>query len=180
VVGRIEPEKGQEEFVRCARVLTQRFAGISFALAGAPLFSSPAYYERVVEQARGLPVDFLGWQEDLKTLFAGLDLLVVPSKSHEATTRVIPEAFSAGLPVVAFPSGGIPEIVRDGSNGFLAAQPTPAALADRISDVLRMNPADVDIVTGRAHRDWQERFSLPKFQEQVCRLVSVVARQQCW
>jgi len=41
---------------------------------------------------------------------ARLDLLLVPSTGPEATTRVIPEAYVAGVPVIAFPSGGIPEV----------------------------------------------------------------------
>ena len=41
---------------------------------------------------------------------AGLDLLLVPSTGPEATTRVILEAYAAGVPVIAFPSGGIPEV----------------------------------------------------------------------
>ena len=51
---------------------------------------------------------------------AQLDLLLVPSAGHEATTRVILEAFAAGLPVIAFASGGIPEVVQDGVTGLLA------------------------------------------------------------
>ena len=38
----------------------------------------------------------------------------------EATTRVILEAYSAGVPVVAFPAGGIPEVVENEQTGFLA------------------------------------------------------------
>ncbi len=36
--------------------------------------------------------------------------------------RIVLEAFSAGVPVVAFPAGGIPEAVIDGVTGFLTSR----------------------------------------------------------
>ena len=68
-------------------------------------------------------------------VLADLDLLVVPSISAEATTRVILEAFSAGVPVVAYSIGGIPEIIRESRNGFLVPECEPRALARKIQEV---------------------------------------------
>ncbi|MGH9581342.1 MAG: glycosyltransferase family 4 protein, partial [Bryobacteraceae bacterium] len=121
VIGRIEPEKGQMEFIRAARLVSREFRDCQFFVIGAPMFSSTAYYERVVAESQGLPVKFAGWRDDIPQVFSDLDLLVVPSTPVEATARVILEAYTAGVPVVAFPSGGIPEIVKDGKTGFLAA-----------------------------------------------------------
>jgi len=111
VLGRIEPEKGQIEFVRAVRTVLKQFPDCSFCIAGAPMFSTSSYYEEVIREARGLPVQFLEWQSDVGAVLSNLDLLVVPSTPFEATTRVILEAYATGLPVVAFPSGGIPEVV---------------------------------------------------------------------
>ena len=65
-------------------------------------------------------VVFPGWVTDIHSALAATDLLLVPSAGHEATTRVILEAHSAGVPVVAFRSGGIPEVVDEGRDGWLA------------------------------------------------------------
>ena len=105
-------------------------------------------------------------------MFSGLDLLVVPSSTLEATTRVILEAYSAGLPVVAFPSGGIPEILHRGQTGFLTRDSTVEGLADRIVSVLHLNSAAVDLVVARARRDWAARFTLDAYRAAVCRIVS--------
>jgi glycosyltransferase involved in cell wall biosynthesis len=48
-----------------------------------------------------------------------IDVLVVPSRWPENSPFVIPEAFLAGIPVVASRIGGIPEAVQDGRNGLL-------------------------------------------------------------
>jgi glycosyltransferase involved in cell wall biosynthesis len=168
VVGRIEVEKGQLEFVRAARLVAKQFPDCQFTVTGAPLFSSRDYYDRVVAASGGLPIAFSGWQSDVSRIFSGLDLLVVPSTPVEATTRIIVEAYSARVPVVAFPSGGIPEILTDNETGFLAANSTVEALAARIMSVLRLPSPDITAVVERARKLWQESFSLDQFRGNVC------------
>ncbi len=175
VIGRIEPEKGQREFAAAARLLLQRFPDCRFVVAGAPLFSGPGYFEKVKEACRDLPFEFPGWQDDAGAVFSGLDLLVVPSTDIDSTPRVIIEAFAGGIPVVAFPSGGIPEIVDDCRTGFLAAEPTPEALAERIASVLSMDSWQLKTVTGRARERWRERYRLDRFQREVAEVVERAA-----
>src|ERR1700723_729834 len=115
IVGRISPEKGQVEFLRAAAVLN----GARFVVCGAPLFGDHDYYNEVLRLAAGLPVEFLDWQDDVGAVMRDLDILIIASK-QEGMPRVLLEAFSAGLPVVAFPVGGIPEVIEDEITGFLA------------------------------------------------------------
>ncbi len=101
VIGRVEPEKGQLTFVSAARIISRECGNCRFIIAGAPLFSGPEYLERVRDAGRDLPVQFCGWQDDIGTVFSQLDLLVVPSSDTDSTPRVVIEAFSGGVPVVA-------------------------------------------------------------------------------
>jgi glycosyltransferase involved in cell wall biosynthesis len=166
------------EFVAAARLLLQTFPACRFVLVGAPLFGGTCYFDRVVEASRGLPIEFLGWQADVPSVLSSLDLLVVPSASFDAAPRVILEAFAAGVPVVAFPSGGIPEILRDGYNGFLAAKSTPEALAERISFVLRLDPGAQQSVILNARNCWRDRHSLEGFRRDVSNFIALaIARK---
>ncbi|MGI8959628.1 MAG: glycosyltransferase family 4 protein [Bryobacteraceae bacterium] len=175
VIGRIEPEKGQIEFVRAARILRKQFPHSQFLVVGAPLFSSPQYAETVMSAARDLPFRFAGWQEDISSVFAKLDLLVVPSTPADSTPRVIIEAFSAGVPVVAFAAGGIPEIIKDGQTGFLASDLTAEALAARIASVLNMHPGNLQEIVREAKETWREQYTLPRFQEDVADAIGHVS-----
>ncbi|HLH35299.1 MAG TPA: glycosyltransferase family 4 protein [Alloacidobacterium sp.] len=181
VIGRIEEEKGQLEFVRAAKIVLQHFPDSRFSIVGAPLFSAGDYYHRVVAASRGLTVAFEGWQDDIGRVLSHLELLVVPSTGCEATTRVIPEAYAAGVPVVAYPSGGIPEIVKDGETGFLVREITVAALAERIMDVMRLPLSEIRKVVQRAKRLWEQAFTLERYQQQVCRVLEeAAARGAVW
>ena len=172
VVGRVEEEKGQLQFVKAARMISREAPECRFAVIGAPMFSGLEYYRKVVASSHGLPIDFIEWQGDVAKIYSELDLLVVPSSPLEATTRVILEAYSAGVPVVAFPVGGIPEILKDEQTGFLAHAVTVEALAHRILSVLHMDKARIKAVVKRARKEWRHRFTLEVYRDSVCNVLA--------
>jgi glycosyltransferase involved in cell wall biosynthesis len=65
------------------------------------------------------------------------DVLCLPSL-NEGLPNAALEAMACGLPVVASRVGGVPEIVRDGVNGFLVPPSDPDALADALQRALVM------------------------------------------
>lgn len=175
VIGRIEPEKGQMEFIAAARLLAAHCRDCQFVIVGAPLFGGMRYFEHVLQASSDLPIEFLGWRHDIPAILAGLDVLVVPSGALDSAPRVIFEAFAAGVPVVAFPSGGIPEIVRDGYNGFLAHAFTAEALAARIRFVLELDEPSRQSTSANARLCWRERHSLGTFRSEVSEILAQAA-----
>lgn len=167
IIGRIAPEKGHLEFIHAARlVMQQRSRSCEFVVCGDALFSSRSYVARVRAQAEGLPIEFTGWRNDIRDVMSSLDLVVVPSTAVEATTRVILEAFSAGVPVVAFCSGGIPEVVEDGVTGVLT-EPTAVDLASKLSELFCNGDALLDGIAARASAAFNARFTLDRFRAEV-------------
>lgn len=164
IVGRIAPEKGQAEFLRAAALLAPRAPHVRFVVCGAPLFGDRAYYNEVLRLAAGLPVEFLDWQEDVGAVMRDLDVLVIPSK-REGMPRVLLEAFSAGVPVVAFPVGGIPEIIEDDITGFLTRGMRPSDLAASLEEVLECSPQKLRAVAYRARREWERHYTLDVYRE---------------
>ena len=63
-------------------------------------------------------VKFLGWRDDIPEIMQVLDIFVLPSL-NEGMGRVLVEAMASGKPIVASNVGGIPDLVKDGQNGFL-------------------------------------------------------------
>jgi glycosyltransferase involved in cell wall biosynthesis len=178
VIGRIAPEKGQKVFLEAARLLPPA-RRCRFVICGAPLFGDPggrAYHEEVRALAKGLPVEFTGQVEDSAEVLGGLDLLVAPSMTHEATTRVIPEAYAAGVAVVAFATGGIPEIVSDGETGWLVGERTAQALAGKLDSILASRREALRRTAEAGRERWRREFSLGLFQARMLAAMSCAAR----
>ena len=174
VIGRISPEKGQAEFVRTAALLNGEFPDAQFFLCGAPIFGDTRYFDHVQRLARGLPIEFLGWREDIAAVLSDLDLVVVPSKL-EGMGRVVVEAYAAGVPVIAFAVGGIPEVVTDRETGFLVADKTPQGLAGCIREVMRANPADLHRIAANARRAWETHYNTRIYQDRITELIERLA-----
>jgi glycosyltransferase involved in cell wall biosynthesis len=170
MLGRISPEKGQAEFLQAIKVVRPRLPNARFVIYGAPLFGAADYFETVRDLARGLPVEFLGWQEDLDAAFDGLDLLVVPSL-REGMGRVIVEAFSAGVPVIAFPTGGIPEVITDAETGFLTRDHSSAALAACLLEVITGDPENPKGIAARARCAWERSYRVEVYQKRITELM---------
>lgn len=75
-------------------------------------------------------VHVLGRRMDVDQLLPGLDVFALPSSS-EGLPLVVPEAMSAGLPVVATAVGGLPTVIDEGETGLLCPV-DEAALRDRL------------------------------------------------
>ncbi|HEX3880454.1 MAG TPA: glycosyltransferase family 4 protein [Bryobacteraceae bacterium] len=166
-IGRISPEKGQLEFVRAAGEIVRAMPACQFTVYGAALFGNAAgerYAGGVRAAAHGLPIEFAGWTNNIQAALAKLDVLLVPSVGHEATTRVILEAFAVGLPVIAFDTGGIKEVIEHGRTGYLA------------HSVVEMSKQTVGLLSDKekwtamssaARAAWKERFTQQNYHQQV-------------
>ena len=170
VLGRIAPEKGQALFVEAARLLPE----CRFIVCGSPSIADPAYEREVRIRAQGLAIEFLGWRDDIGDVLAQLDVLAVPSTGEEGLGRVVIEAFSAGVPVVAFASGGIPELVEDGVTGFLVSSRTAEALAAKLQEALQ-SPERLTLVARNARAAWESNYTLDLYQHRMVRVMADAA-----
>ncbi len=110
-VGRLSAEK---EIDRIKPVL-ESIPNARLALVG-----DGPYRQELEQHFASTPTFFVGYLtgEDLASAFASADAFVFPSRT-ETLGLVLLEAMAAGCPVVAANSGGIPDIVQDGVNGYL-------------------------------------------------------------
>jgi glycosyltransferase involved in cell wall biosynthesis len=126
--GRLHPFKGVHVLIDWAEALHQRFQqqGRDFTLAirGEAAPEQREWVEELKQRvhARGLSdrIRFEGRINGYEALYADIDMLVVPSVTPEPFGLVILEGMAMGLPVIAYPAGGILDIIREGENGFFA------------------------------------------------------------
>ena len=77
---------------------------------------------------------FLGYQEDVAPWYAAMDAVALPS-GNEGTPVTVIEALAAGKPVVAYEVGGVPDVVREGVDGFLVEPGSTSGMAERLAQL---------------------------------------------
>jgi glycosyltransferase involved in cell wall biosynthesis len=111
---------------------------------------------------------FLGYQDEVASYYAAFDALILPS-ANEGTPVSAIEALASGRPVVATRVGGVPDVVRDGADGFLVQPGDVDAMAARLADLAADEPLRYRMgESGRA--SVHERYSVERLLNDVDRL----------
>jgi len=145
-LGRIERIKGTHTAIHIAKA-----AGRSLVIAGN--VADQAYFDaEVAPHIDGRLVRYVGEVDDAakNRVLGASAALLMPIEWDEPFGIVMAEAFACGTPVIGFSRGSVPEVVRDGVNGFLAG-----TVADACQAVQRLHRIDREMV----RRDCEQRFS---------------------
>lgn len=141
-VGRFTTEKGPQRAIAAAHA-----AGVALVLAGVVQPGQQEFFDReIAPHLDGERVRFVGEVSGAakRSVFANARALLMPIRWNEPFGMVMVEALACGTPVIAFPEGAAPELVVNGTTGFLV--PDERAMAAAIGRVAEIDP--------RACRDW--------------------------
>jgi D-inositol-3-phosphate glycosyltransferase len=140
VLGRIDPQKGQEEFIRAIPILLKHESNLHFVIAGNETEGQHGFKKKLrdlsIELGVSGKIQFLPFTDAVPELMSALDIFVLPSHT-ETFGFVLVEALSMGKVIVATNSGGVPEIITDGSTGILVPPRDGQALADALLRLLK-------------------------------------------
>lgn len=118
-------------------------------------------------------------QKEVWDLLAAVDMVAVPSLWPDPLPRTVMEAMSAGLPVVAYRTGGVPEMVIEGETGLLAETGNIAQLTENI--LLLSGDRDLRDRMGAAARDRaREDFSLDAHTDSMEQVFMRIVRTGRW
>ncbi|MCW2820201.1 MAG: glycosyl transferase, group 1 [Marmoricola sp.] len=168
LVARMLRDKGVEEFVQAARLVRQSAPQAQFRLLGkidaANPNSIPASCIRAWEE-EGL-LSYLGNCDDVRPHLQEAGCVVLPSY-REGVPRCLLEAAAMERPIIATDTVGCKDVVEHGVNGFLCRLKNSADLADRMMDMLNLQPRR-RIEMGQAGRrkiaaEFDERFVIQKY-----------------
>lgn len=138
-VGRLESQKGFEDFIRAASEMAATHPDAHFAIAGdGPLRSR---LEALIT-ALGLETRFhlCGFQAEIGTFIRALDVFVSSSR-WEGLPLAVVEAMLLGVPVVATAVDGTPEVVLGNRTGVLVPPGNAKALAHELRALLEQPEA---------------------------------------
>lgn len=162
--GRLAPEKGIDTLIRAAAR-----AGERIVVAG----TGPEEDRlRRLAAETGARADFTGYLsgDALHGLIGRSRALVLPSEWYENAPISVLEAYALGRPVIGAAIGGIPEMIREGETGLMAASGDEGSLADALSAMAARGSAE-RAAMGRAGRTWMAReFSSAAYRDRTLAL----------
>ena len=140
-VGRISPVKGAVEAIEIAKATGRP---LRIAAKAGPTPEERAYHDEVFQPAlaaAGPSVEYLGElaQADRDRLFAESYATLMPGSWPEPFGLVAIESLACGTPVIARRVGALPEIIREGMDGFFGDDATAMAFkVDRVAGLDRV------------------------------------------
>ena len=171
-VGRMSDEKNPVGFIELARRLASLNPGLDFEMFGTGP-DAAMVRERVAASGITDRLRYHGFVEHARDALHQLDVLILPSK-FDGRPVLVMEANACGIPVIAAPVGGIPELVADGVNGFLM-HPTETERIHGLLSRLQEQPQALQALKTAARVHALEHFSRDKMIEAYAAAFAKVA-----
>ncbi len=137
--GQVRSRKGPHVLLEAAPLILKRVPNAVFLIVGPDFGIAEPLQQRADQLNLGSTFLLLGPKPDdmLPSFFAACDVFVFPScTAIECLGLTSIQAMACGKPVVGSNINGVPEVVVDGSTGFLVEPGNPEALADKVSLLL--------------------------------------------
>ena len=167
-LGRLDANKSPDVLLRASRTMLSEHPDAKL------LFGGDGYPERYRALAEDLGIadrcEFFGWitGDEKERLFERAGAYCLPSKNEGMPMSVL-EAMAHGIPTIATPVGGVPQVIEDGVNGFLVPVNDEGALSSilcRLAD-----SADLRGAIGAAGRAAIEHgFNIEKIAKELSQL----------
>ena len=150
-VGRLEEAKGPKDFLQAFSRVCQKYPDVWFVLAGKGELESELR-ALAVELDVNERVVFLGYRNDIPEILRALDVFVFPS-IREGLPNALLEAMAAGIPVIASPAGGVPEILNRPGLGIMV----PSSSVDELTAAMERVCSMDEVERKRAGKALEER-----------------------
>ena len=167
-VGRMLWDKGVGEFVEAARLIRQHHPNALFQLLGSCDVHNPSVIneQQMNQWHRDGVIEYLGITDDVRSVIAQADCMVLPSYYGEGVPRTLMEAASMGKPIITTDNVGCREVVRYGITGWHCPVKDVPALVACCEKILSMTEAERKAM-GQAGREYMiDRFEEKKVVEQ--------------
>ena len=161
LIGRFDPQKNHEGFIRAARMVRDQRPDVHFLLAGRNIDGlNPALANWITEERLNDVVHLLGERADIPRLNQSLDVAVSSSSYGEAFPNVLGEAMACGVPIVCTDAGDAADIV--GPAGQVVRDGDMVGLANACLSLLDMPKDQRDALGAAAVRRIADQFDIER------------------
>lgn len=175
LAAKITPSKGQLELAQVVAQLSEKY-NIKLLLAGAYPPETPEYNSQVQQAVASSPaIEYAGFIQNVEVFFNGCDIIVNNSDNYrsEPLGTTIYEAMACEKVVVASRTGGTPEIITDGVDGFIFEPESKEDLMEKLNHVLA-NFYQLENVKKAAREKVLSRFTINRMAERYLQILQTL------
>lgn len=179
IAGQIIPRKGHQDAIEALWILVDKgYTNFQLYIVGKGDLNFIAELKQMISTYQLEPyVAWRGFQHSLPEIYKGINILLAPTRTPEPFGMIAIEANSLGIPVIASKTGGLPEIITHGWNGWLVKPGAPEELAATLVQAIEQKCLIKEY--GRnGYRMVQENFSTERQIRQIHQLISSLAPQE--
>jgi glycosyltransferase involved in cell wall biosynthesis len=167
VIGRLKPDRGYDTILKAFKTLRTRMDKVKLVIVGR---------SSQIEESVRKPITALGLENDVIlagyrlrdyfSMIATFDLFVMMRAGSDGTARALREVMGMGKPAIVSDRGMLPELVRDGYNGYVAGD--ERLLAARMEEVLtddRLKARLGEQARKTAIEEWDYNFQAKRLLE---------------
>ena len=170
-VGVLEKVKGIDYLIRAFNEIKNEFPQFKLVIVGEGS-ERENYQLSIINYQLQDRVEFKGKLSltETKDIMKNCSCLILPSLS-EGLGRVLLEAMALGKPVVGSKVGGIPDLIKDGQNGFLFEKGNSEELTEKLKVLL--NDKNLAIKMGKKGKEFiRENFSNEKYIQNYIEMIN--------
>ncbi len=176
LIGRLDPMKGHETFIKAAALLSRGRDNIRYICVGD---GPEAFKQKLVGLSKDVGLDqrliWVSADDDVGAIYNALDLVTSCSSYGEGFSNVIGEAMACGRSCVVTDVGDAKRIVGD--TGYVVASGNPAALASAWQAALEAGGVEKASLSQRARERVIEHFSLERLIGETSRVLETAAKR---
>lgn len=162
------PKKGLDDFIAVAIAAKAMGLPLQFNLIG-PVND----YTRALEKNMPDNICFPGYSSSSEQALIQLDILLNLSHFQESFGRTVAEAMLAGKPVIGYRWGALPDIIKNGYNGFLVHLGDIEGIVQRLAYFCRQ-PELMEEFGYQGQQLARQCFNQHKFQDQLAAAYSLL------
>jgi len=157
-LGRFNPVKDQENFVRAVGILAQQYSNLRFLMVGRDLeFSNVELTSWIQQTGYADRFVLLGERSDVPACLSAMDIFCLHSRT-EGFPNGLGEAMAMGLPGVSTDVGDAALLLGDG--GVIVSKEDPAALAQGLEKLLLLKSEERVSLGQKAKQRIHDKFTL--------------------
>ncbi|WP_372780543.1 glycosyltransferase family 4 protein [Priestia aryabhattai] len=131
-IGRIMKDKGIDEYLEAAKIISEKYPNTLFNVIGFVENTQSYYKDKIESYQKNGYINYLGFQSDIKPYVEEAHCLIQPSHGGEGISNVLLETGATGRVLIASNIPGCRETIQEGKNGYIFEARNTDSLVEKI------------------------------------------------